>query len=187
MAQATILTATDLARSFGPDEIFQDVSFQISEREHVALVGTNGAGKSTLIRILAGLDTPSRGEVAVARGARVAVLAQETRFDSSRTMREEARQAFQIALEAQSRTREHEAPRREGLDRLAIHAHPRVPRPVGDRRPGAAAGVALAAEPRRLQVARSKWESWTTSIVMTDADAQRYVDNFASFAVAITG
>jgi glutamate-1-semialdehyde 2,1-aminomutase len=33
----------------------------------------------------------------------------------------------------------------------------------------------------------SKWESWTTSIVMSDADAQRYVDNFASFADAITG
>ena len=33
----------------------------------------------------------------------------------------------------------------------------------------------------------SKWESWTTSIVMSDDDAKRYVDNFASFAVAITG
>ena len=32
----------------------------------------------------------------------------------------------------------------------------------------------------------SKWESWTTSIVMSDEDAQRYVDNFASFAEAIT-
>lgn len=106
MAQSTILTATDLARSFGPDEIFHDVSFQISEREHVALVGTNGAGKSTLIRILAGLDTPSHGEVAVARGARVAILAQEPRFESDRTVREEARQAFQSALDAQARMRE---------------------------------------------------------------------------------
>ena len=32
----------------------------------------------------------------------------------------------------------------------------------------------------------SKWESWTTSIVMSDEDAQRYVDNFESFAEAIT-
>src|SRR5689334_4672321 len=77
MPQATILTATDLARSFGPDEIFRDVSFQLSEREHVALVGVNGAGKSTLLRIIGGLDTSSRGEVAIASGARVAILAQE--------------------------------------------------------------------------------------------------------------
>jgi len=33
----------------------------------------------------------------------------------------------------------------------------------------------------------SKWESWTTSIVMSDADAERYVENFESFAEAITG
>lgn len=106
MAQSTILTVTDLARSFGPSEVFHDVSFQIGDREHVALVGTNGAGKSTLIRILAGLDAPSRGEIAVARGARVAILAQETRFESHRTVREEARLAFQVAIEAQARMRD---------------------------------------------------------------------------------
>ena len=33
----------------------------------------------------------------------------------------------------------------------------------------------------------SKWESWTTSIAMSDDDARRYVENFASFAAAITG
>jgi glutamate-1-semialdehyde 2,1-aminomutase len=32
----------------------------------------------------------------------------------------------------------------------------------------------------------SKWESWTTAIVMSDEDAQRYVDNFESFAESIT-
>src|SRR5262245_9955727 len=106
MAQSTIVTATDLSRSFGPDEIFHDVSFQVTDREHVALVGTNGAGKSTLLRIVAGLDTPSRGDVAVARGARLAVLAQEPRFESNHTVRDEARMAFQVALEAQARMRE---------------------------------------------------------------------------------
>src|SRR4051812_17501532 len=109
MAQSTILTVTDLARSFGPDEIFHDVSFQITDKEHVALVGTNGAGKSTLIRIFAGLDKPSRGDVSIARGARIAILAQEPRFDSRRTVRDEARQAFQEALEAQARMRELES------------------------------------------------------------------------------
>jgi len=122
MAQSTILTVTDLARSFGPDEIFHDVSFQIGDREHVALVGTNGAGKSTLIRILAGLDAPSRGEIAVVRGARVSILAQEPRFESHRTVREEARQAFQVALEAQARMRDLEfamqSADEDGLDAL---------------------------------------------------------------------
>jgi ATP-binding cassette subfamily F protein 3 len=109
MPQATILTATNLARSFGPDEIFRDVSFQINDREHVALVGVNGAGKSTLLRIAAGLDAPSRGELAIASGARVAYLAQEPRFDSDRSVGEEARLAFAEALTALERMRTLEA------------------------------------------------------------------------------
>jgi ATP-binding cassette, subfamily F, member 3 len=106
MPQSTVLTANDLAKFFGPDEIFRDVSFQVADREHVALVGVNGAGKSTLLRIIAGIDTASEGEIAIARGARVAVLAQEPRFESQRTVRQEAQLAFDEALTALARMRE---------------------------------------------------------------------------------
>lgn len=109
MPPATVLTVNELARSFGPDQIFSGVSFQMSDREHVALVGVNGAGKSTLLRIVAGTDVPSAGEVSIARGARLAVLEQEPRFASRRTVREEARSAFDEALSAQSRMRELES------------------------------------------------------------------------------
>ncbi|MBA2596151.1 MAG: ABC-F family ATP-binding cassette domain-containing protein [Chloroflexia bacterium] len=106
MPASTVLTAIDLAKSFGPDEIFRDVSFQVADREHVAIVGVNGAGKSTLLRIVAGLEHPTQGEIALARGARVAVLAQEPRFDSDRTVRQEAHLAFGEALTAMARMRE---------------------------------------------------------------------------------
>lgn len=106
MASPTILTVTGLAKSFGPDQIFSDLSFQIADREHVALVGVNGAGKSTLLHIIGGVESPSAGEVAVARGARVTFLPQEARFDSQRTVREEARDAFAVALAAGERMRE---------------------------------------------------------------------------------
>ncbi|HEX2282247.1 MAG TPA: ABC-F family ATP-binding cassette domain-containing protein [Thermomicrobiales bacterium] len=109
MPPSTLLTVVDLAKTFGPDEIFRDVSFQIADREHVALVGVNGAGKSTLLRIIAGSDTATQGEIAIAHGARVAVLAQEPRFDSDRTVREEAQLAFDAALSALARMRELEA------------------------------------------------------------------------------
>lgn len=109
MPSTTILTVHELAKAFGPDEIFRDVSFQVADREHVALVGVNGAGKSTLLRIVSGFDTPSHGEVSIARGARVAVLAQEARFDSERTVRQEAHLAFEEALHALARMRELEA------------------------------------------------------------------------------
>ena len=105
MPPATVLTVNDLAKFFGPDEIFRDVSFQVADREHVALVGVNGAGKSTLLRIIAAMDTATQGEVAIARGARVAVLAQEPRFESDRTVRQEAQLAFDEALSALARMR----------------------------------------------------------------------------------
>ena len=62
----------------------------------------------------------------------------------------------------------------------------RVSRPVGHRRPRAAARVAVAAEPGRFSPGL-KPENWTTSIVMSDEDAQRYVDNFESLAAATAG
>ena len=106
MPPATVLSVNNLAKSFGPDEIFRNISFQVADREHVALVGVNGAGKSTLLRIIAGLDTASEGEISIARGARVAVLAQEPRFESERSVREEAQLAFDEALSAMTRLRE---------------------------------------------------------------------------------
>ena len=106
MPPSTVLTVNDLAKFFGPDEIFRDVSFQVADREHVALVGVNGAGKSTLLRIIAGIDSASEGEIAIARGARIGVLAQEPRFESQRTVRQEAQLAFDEALTALARMRE---------------------------------------------------------------------------------
>jgi ATP-binding cassette subfamily F protein 3 len=106
MASTTILTVTDVAKSFGPDEIFSNISFQVADREHVALVGVNGAGKSTLLRVISGDDYPSQGEIAFARGARIAVLTQEPRFDVARSVREEARLAFDEALTAQAHMRD---------------------------------------------------------------------------------
>ncbi len=106
MSPTTILTATDLAKTFGSTEIFSGVTFQVHEREHVALVGVNGAGKSTLLRIVAGAETANSGEVIRANGLRVTYLAQETRFTSDRTVRGEARLAFAASLDAASRMRE---------------------------------------------------------------------------------
>ncbi len=106
MAPVPILSITDLARSYGAEEIFAGVSFQIVEREHVALVGVNGAGKSTVLRIIAGIEHPTGGTVAPLKGLRITYLPQEASFTSTKTVREEARLAFAPVLQMAERMRE---------------------------------------------------------------------------------
>jgi ATP-binding cassette subfamily F protein 3 len=109
MAATTILTVSDLAKTYVTDEIFRNVTFQVAEREHVALVGANGAGKSTVLRIIAGAEHPNAGTITRSSGLRVTYLPQEARFESTRSVREEARDAFAPVIAAGERMREIEA------------------------------------------------------------------------------
>jgi len=106
MPPLSILTVSNLNKTFITDEIFADVTFQILEREHVGLVGVNGAGKSTLLRIIAGIEHANGGEVVQANGLRITYLPQEAHFTSDNTLREEARSAFAPVLQAYDRMRE---------------------------------------------------------------------------------
>jgi ATP-binding cassette subfamily F protein 3 len=58
-----ILTTTDLAHSFGADDIFEGIDLQVDRRDRVGLVGPNGSGKTTLLLDLAGLSQPTSGQV----------------------------------------------------------------------------------------------------------------------------
>ncbi len=102
----TILSVQNLAKRFGSEKIFSGISFQVAEREHVALVGVNGAGKSTVLRIIAGIEEQSDGLVVKSDGARVTYLPQEARFDSNRTVLEEAQEAFAPVMAAADHMRE---------------------------------------------------------------------------------
>lgn len=85
----SIINASDLTKYYGAEFIFGNVSFQIARGDKVALVGVNGAGKSTLLKMLAGVEQPTQGSLALARGTRVAYLAQEANFADRRTLWQE--------------------------------------------------------------------------------------------------
>jgi len=98
----SVLTAKGLGKHFGAQDIFSDVSLQINHGERTALVGPNGVGKTTLLRILAGLELASSGQVHRAKGLRVGYMPQEvTLTDSGGTLWELARRAF-VHLERQA-------------------------------------------------------------------------------------
>jgi ATP-binding cassette subfamily F protein uup len=83
-----VLSANDLARTYGARSVLSGVSLTVEEGERVGLVGSNGSGKSTLGRILAGVEEADRGSVVTRRGLRVGYLPQEPRFDGDPTARE---------------------------------------------------------------------------------------------------
>jgi ATP-binding cassette subfamily F protein 3 len=72
-----MLTAHHLAKTYGIHPILRGISFSISARERIGLIGPNGCGKTTLMRILAGIEQPDAGTVALTRpGIRIGYLAQ---------------------------------------------------------------------------------------------------------------
>ncbi len=90
----SLLTASNLSKSFGPDDIFSGISLSVPYGARIAIVGPNGIGKTTLLRILAGLDTPTDGQVNLARKLKIGYLPQEAAFESVHNLWEECISAF---------------------------------------------------------------------------------------------
>src|SRR5499427_5177390 len=67
----------NVAKSYGPKEVFQNVSFMIERGDRVALVGVNGAGKSTLIKLLAGSEALTAGEYKTGHNVETDYFAQD--------------------------------------------------------------------------------------------------------------
>jgi sulfonate transport system ATP-binding protein len=59
------VVARGLVKSFGERQVMRGLDFEVGGEEFVALLGPSGCGKTTLLRLLAGLDTPERGEIVV--------------------------------------------------------------------------------------------------------------------------
>ena len=84
-------------------EVLRDVTWEVKSGDRIGLVGVNGAGKSTQLRIIAGLEEPSSGQVVRQGDPRIVFLQQEFDVDVRRTVREELFQAFGEAAEVRNR------------------------------------------------------------------------------------
>ncbi|HAC43915.1 MAG TPA: glycosyl transferase family 2, partial [Paraprevotella xylaniphila] len=71
-----MVSVEKLKVEFGATPLFQDVSYVINDKDRIALVGKNGAGKSTMLKIIAGLQQPTSGTVAVSGGSTIGYLPQ---------------------------------------------------------------------------------------------------------------
>ncbi len=72
-----MITASNIALSYGKRIIFQDVNIKFTPGNCYGLIGANGAGKSTFLKILAGQLDPDRGDISKGPGQRIAMLSQD--------------------------------------------------------------------------------------------------------------
>ena len=98
-----MISVDGLTVEFGDRALFKDISFQINEKDRIALMGKNGAGKSTLLKILAGTRKPTRGNVTAPKDTVIAYLPQHLMTEDGRTVYEEASQAFSHLFEMEKR------------------------------------------------------------------------------------
>ena len=89
-----MISIENLRVEFSAKSLFAGVSYVINDRDRIALVGKNGAGKSTMLKIIAGLQQPTSGIVAVPRNTTIGYLPQVMNLTDERTVREEAEKAF---------------------------------------------------------------------------------------------
>ncbi|NDV59929.1 ABC-F family ATP-binding cassette domain-containing protein [Bacteroides sp. 519] len=97
-----MISVEQLKVEFNATPLFEDVSYVINRKDRIALVGKNGAGKSTMLKILAGLQLPTSGNVSVPRDTTIGYLPQVMKLTDSRTVMQEAEQAFEHVFEMQA-------------------------------------------------------------------------------------
>ncbi|MCI0535182.1 MAG: ATP-binding cassette domain-containing protein [Verrucomicrobiales bacterium] len=96
---ATILIATELAVRYNQRTVLEGATLAINEGDRIGLVGRNGCGKTTFLRILAGLQSPDRGNLARRRDLVISYLPQDFTLDANQSVRENIRGGAQHVLD----------------------------------------------------------------------------------------
>jgi ATP-binding cassette, subfamily F, member 3 len=101
-----VLRLERVSKIYPTGEVLRDVTWEVKAGDRIGLVGVNGAGKSTQMRIIAGLEEPSSGQVVKQGDPRIVYLQQEFDVDLRHTVRQELFQAFGEAAEVLNRQRQ---------------------------------------------------------------------------------
>jgi len=89
-----VIAIQNLTVEFSAVPLFNNINYVINPRDRIALVGKNGAGKSTMLKIIAGLQNPTSGTVAVPSDISVGYLPQQMKLADETTLVQEVRKAF---------------------------------------------------------------------------------------------
>ncbi|WP_152655514.1 ABC transporter ATP-binding protein [Oceanobacillus sp. CFH 90083] len=80
MSVNNALSVSKVDKSFGKTQVLENMEFSVKRGEFIAIVGKSGCGKSTLLRLLAQLDSPTKGEVVIPNGDIIRMMFQDGRL-----------------------------------------------------------------------------------------------------------
>ena len=101
-----LLSLSKVKKSFGTDTLFEDVSFNIEEKDKIGFVGVNGAGKTTLFKILLGQMDSDGGEMFMHKDTVIGYMQQHNDLKTGRTVFDEALTSCEHLLEAEKELEE---------------------------------------------------------------------------------
>ncbi|SFE53919.1 ATP-binding cassette, subfamily F, uup [Bacillus sp. OV194] len=84
----SILSVENISKSYGDKTLFNEISFTVSEKQRIGIIGVNGTGKSTLLKIIAGMETADTGEIVHANEFHIEYLPQSPAFNEGVTVLE---------------------------------------------------------------------------------------------------
>jgi ATP-binding cassette subfamily F protein 3 len=93
-----MISVDQLSIEFGGFQLFKDVSFVVNPKDRIGLVGKNGAGKSTLLKVFMGIQPATKGNISIPPDISLGYLPQNMICRDSRTVFDEAREAFSEVL-----------------------------------------------------------------------------------------
>ncbi|MBS1646757.1 MAG: ABC-F family ATP-binding cassette domain-containing protein [Bacteroidetes bacterium] len=98
-----MISVNSVTVSFGGFTLFDNVSFLVNPKDRIGLAGKNGAGKSTMLKLIAGIDNPTKGEISKPKDFKIGYLPQDMIHQHGRTVFEETATAYQEIMDLQTR------------------------------------------------------------------------------------
>lgn len=101
-----ILSCNDIKKSFGVKNILSNISFNINEKDKVALVGVNGAGKSTLFKIIVGEISKDSGDINIPKNTKIGYFSQNLNLNENNSLFDELLTVFSQIINMEFKLRE---------------------------------------------------------------------------------
>ena len=101
-----ILSCNDINKSFGITNVLTNISFNINEKDKVALVGVNGAGKSTLFKIIVGELSKDSGDITMPKNTKIGYFSQSLNLNEENTLFDELLTVFSHIIDMEFKLRE---------------------------------------------------------------------------------